>query len=74
MDRSAAHTAPKVAGVSSPLHFLASRVNSRAVRAGEMDDQLEIVAHAPMMPDSVFFFSAEIRNQPGDGPVLTAES
>ena len=50
VDRSAAHTAPKVAGVSSPLHFLASRVNSRAVRAGEMDDQLEIVAHAPMMP------------------------
>jgi hypothetical protein len=49
VDRSAAHTATKVAGVSSLLHFLAGRVNSRAVRAGEMDDQLEIVAHAPMM-------------------------
>jgi len=49
VDRSAAHTASKVAGVSSWLFFLPRRVNSRAMRAGEMDDQLEFVAHAPMM-------------------------
>ena len=50
VDRSGAHTAMKVAGVSPRLLLLARRVDSRAVRAGEMDDQLEIVAHAPMMP------------------------
>ena len=47
MDRGSAHTAMKVAGVSRRLLFLARRINSRAVRAGEMDDQLEIVVHAP---------------------------
>ena len=50
VNRGAAHSAMKVAGVSPRLLFLPRRVNSRAVRAGEMNDQLEIVAHAPMMP------------------------
>ena len=50
VDRSRAHTAMKVAGVSPRLLLLARRVDSRAVRAGEIDDQLEIVTHAPMMP------------------------
>ena len=49
VDRSAALTAMKGAGVSPRLLLLARRVDSRAVRAGEIDNQLEIVAHAPMM-------------------------
>jgi hypothetical protein len=40
----------KVAGVSHRLFFLRRSVNSRAMRAGEMDDQLEIAAHAQLMP------------------------
>jgi hypothetical protein len=50
VDRSAALTAMKGAGVSPRLFFLRRRVNSRAMRAGEMDDQLIIVVHPPMMP------------------------
>ena len=50
MDRSAAASAMKVAEVSPRLLLLARGVDRRAARAGEMDDQLEIVAHAPMMP------------------------
>ena len=50
MDLSAATAAMKVAGVSPRPLFLDSRVNRRAVRAGEMDDQLGIIAHSPMMP------------------------
>ena len=47
MDQGAALTAMKVAGVSCRLLLLARRVNSRAVWAGKMDDQLEIIVHAP---------------------------
>ena len=50
VDRSAAHTAMKVAGVSPRLLFLARRVNRRALRTGKMDDQPGIGAHSPMMP------------------------
>lgn len=50
MDRSSAHTAMRVARVSHRLLLLARCVDSSAVRAGEMDGQLEIVAHAPLMP------------------------
>jgi hypothetical protein len=39
VDRSAALTAMKGAGVSPRLFFLRRRVNTRAMRAGEMDDQ-----------------------------------
>ena len=46
----------KVTGAVRRLLFLARRVDSRAVRAGEMDDQLEIVRHPPMMDlDSIIF-------------------
>jgi len=62
MDGSRAYSAMKVAGVSHRLLFLRSHVNSRAMRAGEMNDQPEIVAHAPMMPDSAIFLIAEIRH------------
>ena len=56
VDRSAAPAAMKVTGALLRLLFLACRINSRAVRAGEMDDQLEIVRHSPMMDlDSALF-------------------
>jgi len=45
-DRRAAFTAMKGAGVSPRPLFLARRVDSRAARAGEMNDQLGIIAHA----------------------------
>jgi hypothetical protein len=65
MDPSSAHTAIKVAGVSHRLFFLPRRVNRRAVRAGEMDDQFEIVRHAPMMNlDSGFFQRGESVSTP----------
>ena len=45
VDRSAALTAMKGAGVSSRLLFLARRVDSRAARAREIIRQPDIVAH-----------------------------
>ena len=50
VDRRAAAAAMKVAGVLPWLLLLARGIDRRAARAGEMDDQLEIVAHALMMP------------------------
>ena len=50
MDRSTALTAIKVAGVRPQPLLLARRVDHRAVRTGEMDDQPGIGAHSPMMP------------------------
>jgi hypothetical protein len=50
MDRSAAFTAIKVAEVSLRPLFLVRRVDRRALRAGEMDDQPGIGVHSPMMP------------------------
>jgi hypothetical protein len=56
VDRSAALAAMKVTGAPLRLLFLARRVDSRAVRAGEMDDQLGIVRHPLMMDcDSIIF-------------------
>jgi len=39
----------KVTGAPLRLFFLACRIDGLAVRAGEMDDQLAIVCHPPMM-------------------------
>lgn len=50
MDPSTALTAIKVAGVRPQPLLLARRVDHRAVRTGEMDDQPGIGAHSPMMP------------------------
>jgi hypothetical protein len=59
MNRSATRTTMKVAGVSHMLLFLARRVDRRAARAGEMDDQPGIV-HSQMMDlDSAFFQRGE---------------
>ena len=56
VDRSTATAAIKVTGALLRLLFLACRIDSRAVRAGEMDDQLQIVRHPPMMDlDSIIF-------------------
>jgi len=52
----AALTTMKIAWVSARPLFLNSRVDRDAARAGEMHDQLGIVAHAQMMDrDSTFF-------------------
>ena len=56
MDLSAALTAMEVAGVLPRPLLLARRKDSRAARAGEMDDQSGIAAHSQMMDlDSAFF-------------------
>jgi len=62
VDRSPAPAAMKVTGAPLRLLFLACRIDSGAVRAGKMDDQLEIVRHPPMMNlDSAFFQSVQER-------------
>jgi hypothetical protein len=56
VDRSAALAAMKFTGALLRLLFLVCRIDSRAVRAGEMDDQLGIARHPPMMDlDSAIF-------------------
>jgi hypothetical protein len=52
----------KVTGTPLCLLFLACRIDSSAMRAGKMDDQLKIVRHPPMMNlDSPSFQSVEER-------------
>jgi hypothetical protein len=45
VDRSTATAAIKVTGALLRPLFLACRIDSRAMRAGKMDDQLQIVRH-----------------------------
>ena len=63
MDGSRAYSAMKVAGVSHRLLFLRSHVNSRAMWAGEMNGQPEIVARgdSPFGPPLPIFAEGQIR-------------
>src|SRR5258705_12312681 len=49
VNRGTAPAAMKVPGTVLRLLFLARRVDGWAMRAGEMDDQMKMVRHAPLM-------------------------
>jgi hypothetical protein len=55
VDGGSASSAMKITGALLRLLFLTCRIDSLALRAGEIDDQLEIVRHRTMMDhDSAF--------------------